>query len=81
MVNLNTKYEVPDTTGGTQKLKKRWLHNHDCTPIWGYFIIRQLKLVMVSLCTKFEVPCFTITKVREGPKIQKDYYHDPIKSN
>ena len=36
---------------------------------------------MVSLCTKFEVPCFTLSKVREGPKIQKDYYHDPIKSN
>jgi len=37
---------------------------------------------MVSLCDKFEMPCFTLFKVREGPKIKKkDYYHDPIESN
>ena len=61
---------------------KSWLCNPDRTPFVGYFIIRRLKLAMVSLCTKCDVPYFTPSKVKERPKIEKkDYYHYPIKSN
>ena len=72
MANLNTKYEVPDTVG-SHKLK-RWSRkscNPDRTKFEGIFIICWLKLAMVSSCTKFEMPRFTLFTDREGPKIKK----------
>jgi len=56
MVNLNTKYEVPGTMGGSQKLNNGYITLK--TPQFGGIcFISGLKLAAVSLCIQFEVPC------------------------
>ena len=55
---------------GVPKIKKM-VRLHITLTYLGYFIIRRLKLTMISMCTKFQVPYFTLFKVREGPKKAK----------